>query len=172
MAHPEASSRSLEFFLDLGNLSSAVTGGTVVTPPNDEEWWESQGVGTHYGIEFTVYNAFSAGVSEPNVSLSRGDIFWDDTSLGLENGPDPLVGFKIGYRGYKEVISFDGIWKGERTYPETTEMDSVFSNSQTRTPSLWPSAVETPEDVAWKDRVFPNQKVNWSTAIEPLFHDN
>ena len=58
MAHPVPSSRSFDFFLDLGNFSAEVGGGVVVYPPNDETWWESQGAGTHTGVEFTINNAF------------------------------------------------------------------------------------------------------------------
>ncbi len=181
MAHPTPSSRSLEFFLDLGNLTTSV-GGNVVQPPNTAEWWESQGVGTHYGVEFTVYKAFRTAVEEEAAAL--GEIYWDSVVLGLENGPEPLFGFKISYKAYMEVITKTPIygpapegggpapvtgytWNGTRTYPEATVTSQVLSNSQQRTPTLWPRNIDTPEEEAWRDRVFSGQSVQWSTAITP-----
>ena len=167
MAHPTPSSRSLEFFLDLGNLTTSV-GGSVVDPPQNEAWWASQGVGTFYGIEFTVNQASRTAVEEEAAAL--GEIYWDSVVLGLENGPSPLAGFKIFYKGYKEVITYDplsGIWNGTRTYPATTITSSVLSNPQQRVPTLWPRAIDTPEEVAWRNRIFSNREIQWSTAIVP-----
>ena len=181
MAHPTPSSRSLEFFLDLGNLTTSV-GGNVIQPPNNEAWWESQGEGTFYGVEFTVYQASRTAVEEKSAAL--GQIYWDSVVLGLENGPSPIFGFKISYMAYMEVITKTPIygpadpdtgvapiigytWNGTRTYPEATVTSQVLSNSQQRVPTLWPRFLDTPAEIAWRDRVFNNQAVQWSSAIVP-----
>ena len=181
MAHPEPSSRSLEFFLDLGNLTSSVN-GTVIEPPNNAAWWESQGEGTFYGVEFTVNNAFKTAVEEE--AAASGSIYWDSVVLGLENGPEPIFGFKVSYKAYMEVITKTPIygpapegggpapitgytWNGTRTYPETAITSQVLSNSQQRVPTLWPRNLNTPAEQAWRDRVFNNSDVQWSTAIVP-----
>ena len=153
MAHPQASSRSLEFFLDLGNLSGSVKGGTVVIPPNDEAQWEAQGEGTHIGWEWTVYNA---GVTEISEEIAAaGSIYWDSVVLGLENGPEPLYGYKVSVRGYQDDTTATPIYgpapegggpapiigytyNNTRSYPLQTDVDLKFTNSQTRVPPLWP----------------------------------
>lgn len=181
MAHPEQSSRSLEFFLDLGNLTSSVD-GTVIEPPNTEAHWKAQGEGTWNIIEFTIHNAFRTGVGEESAEM--GAIYWNDTVLGLENGPEPLFGFKVTFKACVEVITKTPIygptdpdtgetpiigydWNGTRSYPPAALNSAVLSNSQTRVPSLWPKTIDTPAEQAWADRIFDNRAVRWSTAIQP-----
>ena len=154
MAHPVAASRALDFFLDLGNLTKSV-GGNVVTPPNNEEYWKAKGAGTYIGWEWTIYKASQVEVEDGPLA-SSGDIYWDSVTLGLENGPEPLFGFKVSVRGYQDVITStpapvdedgnstgDPTWSNTRTYPPQTGVECKFTNSQQRIPPLWPSPTNT-----------------------------
>ena len=153
MAHPVAASRALDFFLDLGNLSTSV-GGNVVVPPQNEDYWKAKGVGVWTGWEWTIYNASQMQVEEGVVDA--GDIYWNSVTLGLENGPEPLFGYKVSVRGYIETITEtpapvdedgepigDPTWTGVRTYPETAVESCTISNPQQRVSSLWPSPTRT-----------------------------
>ena len=111
MAHPAASSRSLEFFLDLGNLSSSVRGGTVVLPPNNEAQWKAQGVGVHVGWEWTVMQAGQTEVDEDAAAVSAGSVYWDTVTCGLENGPEPLYGYKVYARGYQDDTTMTEVFE-------------------------------------------------------------
>ena len=180
MAHPVPASRSLEFFLDLGNLSGSVRGGTVVLPPNNEAQWKAQGVGTHIGWEWTVMQAGQTEVDEDAVAVSAGSVYWDTVTLGLENGPEPLYGYKVYARGYQDdttmtpvyetdedgnEVLVDEIWENTRTYPAQTGVTAKFKNSQTRVPPLWPRP-----DAAKTDQMRELEEQSgmlWSTAIRP-----
>ena len=167
MAHPQASARSLEFFLDLSNVAGSVRGGTVVLPPNNEEYWESKGAGIYYGWEFVIYNASQTQVDE--VAAPAGSVYWDSVVLGLEDGPTPLEGYKVSMRGYRDEITetpvyetnpdtgeqilVDIIYNNVRTYPAVTGVETVFSNEQTRMMSQYPRPERDPND--------------WSTVITP-----
>jgi len=157
MAHPVAASRALDFFLDLGNLTKSV-GGNVVTPPNNEEYWKAKGVGVWTGWEWTIYKASQMEVEDG--PAAAGDIYWDSVTLGLENGPEPLFGFKVSARGYQDVITetptygppdpdtgidpqTGSVWANTRTYPPQTDVECKFTNSQQRIPPLWPSPTNT-----------------------------
>jgi len=158
MAHPVASSRALDFFLDLGNLTKSV-GGNVVKPPNNEEYWKAKGAGVFTGWEWTIYKASETEVDD-GIIMSAGEIYWDSVTLGLENGPEPLFGFKVSVRGYQDVITetptygppdpdtgiapvTGSVWANTRTYPETAVASCTISNPQQRVPSLWPSPTRT-----------------------------
>ena len=181
MAHPVPASRSLDFFLDLGNFVDSVGGGVVTYPPQDEEWWESQGEGTHYGVEFAIFNASQTTVAES--AVGAGTIYWDSVELGLENGPNQLTGFKVNFMQYMEIITKtpifgdpgeDGepgpiigyLWNGTRTYPEAGLNSALLSCSMDKVTSLWPRQLDTPAELAWRDRVFGvGRNDNWSTNI-------
>ena len=175
MAHPVPASRSLDFFLDLGNLSSSLAGGIVVTPPNNEEYWKAKGAGTYIGWEWTVYNASQTDVSES--SVASGSVYWNTVTLGLENGPEPLFGYKVSARAYQDVITetpgppdeegnpTEPIWGNTRTYPPQTGVTCKFTNSQTRIPPLWPRPVglEGPGQAEWSAEVGES----FSTVVAP-----
>ena len=160
MAHPQASSRSLEFFLDLGNLSGSVKGGTVVIPPATDEYWATLGPGTYQGWEFTVSNAGVTEVDE--LTAEAGSVYWDSVVLGLENGPEPLYGFKVSIRGYQDTVvqttipntggEPETVTAGTRTYVPQTAVDTKFTNPQKIVPPLWPRPEEdlTPEMQEWQ----------------------
>jgi len=158
MAHPVASSRALDFFLDLGNLTKSV-GGNVVKPPNNEEYWKAKGAGVFTGWEWTIYKASETEVDD-GIIMSAGEIYWDSVTLGLENGPEPLFGFKVSVRGYQDTIVetagygppdpdtgiapvTGSVWANTRIYPETAVASCTISNPQQRVPSLWPSPTRT-----------------------------
>ena len=128
MAHPQASSRSLDFFLDLGNLSGSVKGGTVVLPPNNAEYWESKGAGTYQGWEWTIYNAGQTEVDE--LTVAAGSIYWDSVTLGLENGPTPLEGFKVSIRGYQDDITETPVYETDDDGNEVL-VDIIYNNTRT-----------------------------------------
>ena len=101
MAHPVSSSaRSLDFY---GNLSDNFRGASLTFPPNNEIYWKAKGAGTYIGWEWTVFNGGTTEVDESGMPV--GNIYWDPVTLGLENGPEPLFGFKVSTRAYQDVIT-------------------------------------------------------------------
>ena len=174
MAHPVAASRALDFFLDLGNLTKSV-GGNVVKPPNNEEYWKAKGAGVWTGWEWTIYKASETEVGEG--ATAAGEIYWDSVTLGLENGPEPLFGFKVSVRGYQDTIvetppptDEDGNPIGEptysntRIYPETAVESCKVTNPQKRVPSLWPGR-DNAISQEWANTIFENQAIQYSTVI-------
>ena len=161
-----------------------VGGATVVIPPQNEAYWESKGVGIFQGWEWTFYNAGATEISEEGIPV--GEIYWDTVTCGLENGPDPLFGFKVSVRGYSETITatpvygppdpdtgvapiIDTIWNGTRTYPPQTDVTVKFTNEQSRIPPLWPRPADliTPDMQNWQNEVFENQEDQFSTVVVP-----
>lgn len=174
MAHPVSSSaRSLDFY---GNLSDNFRGASLTFPPNNETYWKAKGAGTYIGWEWTVFNGGTTEVDESGMPV--GNIYWDPVTLGLENGPEPLFGFKVSTRAYQDVITEtpppvdedgnpigDPVFANTRTYPPQTGVTCKFINSQTRIPPLWPrpAGLEGPGQAEWIDAT----NVPFSTIVVP-----